>query len=103
MTFAEHKGLSGVTIFRDYYLRNALLPQITGLALAVGAVITSGVVVEGLFGLPGLGTLLGQVIRANDFPTIYGMVLFITIAVATLMVAAEFVYRLLDPRIRADA
>lgn len=103
VTFAEHKGLSGVTIFRDYYLRNALLPQITGLALAVGGVVTSGVVVEGLFGLPGLGTLLSQVIRANDFPTIYGMVLFITIAVATLMVLAEFIYPLLDPRIRVEA
>ena len=49
VNFAEHKGLSGVTIFRDYYMRNALLPQVTGFALALGSLITSGLIVEGTF------------------------------------------------------
>ena len=102
VNFAEHKGLGGVRIFRDYYLRNALLPQVTGFALALGTVVTSAIVVEGIFGLPGVGSVLNAAIRANDFPVIYGIVLLITIAVATLMVAAEFVYPLLDPRIRND-
>jgi len=102
VNFAEHKGLGGVRIFRDYYLRNALLPQVTGFALALGTVVTSAIVVEGIFGLPGIGTVLSNAIRANDFPVIYGIVLLITIAVATLMVAAEFVYPLLDPRIRNE-
>ena len=100
VNFAEHKGLTGGRIFRDYYLRNTLLPQVTGLALALGTVVTSAIIVEGLFGLPGIGTALNNAIRANDFPVIYGIVLFITAAVATLMVAMEFVYPLLDPRIR---
>ena len=100
VNFAEHKGLSGIRIFRDYYLRNALLPQVTGFALALGSLVTSAIVVEGIFGLPGIGTVLQSAIRSNDFPVIYGIVLFITIAVATLMVALEFVYPLLDPRIR---
>nr|WP_282567787.1 MULTISPECIES: ABC transporter permease [unclassified Devosia] len=100
VNFAEHKGLSGPRIFRDYYLRNALLPQVTGLALALGTVVTSAVIVEGLFGLPGIGTALNLAIRANDFPVIYGIVLFITIAIALLMTLLEFVYPLLDPRIR---
>lgn len=100
VNFAEHKGLTANRIFRDYYLRNALLPQVTGLALALGTVVTSAVIVEGLFGLPGIGSLLNLAIRSNDFPTIYGVVLFITIAVATLMTLLEFVYPLLDPRIR---
>lgn len=102
VTFAEHKGLTGRRIFRDYYLRNTLLPQVTGLALALGTVVTSAIVVEGLFGLPGIGTALNNAIRANDFPVIYGIVLFITAAVATLMVLMEFVYPLLDPRIRQE-
>jgi peptide/nickel transport system permease protein len=101
VTFAEHKGLSGIRIFRDYYLRNALLPQVTGFALALGTVVTSAIVVEGIFALPGIGTVLNDAIRANDFPVIYGIVLFITIAVATLMVLLEFIYPLLDPRIRS--
>jgi peptide/nickel transport system permease protein len=100
VTFAEHKGLSGTTIFRDYFLRNAMLPQMTGLALALTSVVTSGVVVEGTFGLPGIGSTLGQAIRSNDFLVIYGIVLFITIGVATLMVGVELLYPLFDPRIR---
>ena len=102
VNFAEHKGLKPYLIFRDYYLRNTLLPQMTGLALALGTVVTSAIVVEGIFGLPGIGTALNEAIRANDFPVIYGIVLFITFAVATLMVLMEFVYPLLDPRIKND-
>ncbi len=100
VNFAEHKGLTGGRIFRDYYLRNTLLPQVTGLALALGTVVTSAIIVEGLFGLPGLGTVLNNAIRSNDFPLIYGIVLFITIAIAVLMAILEFVYPLLDPRVR---
>ena len=100
VNFAEHKGLGPRAIFRDYYLRNALLPQVTGLALALGTVLSSAIIVESLFALPGLGRVLNQAIRSNDFTVIYGIVLFITIAVATLMVVLEFVYPLLDPRIK---
>ncbi len=102
VNFAEHKGLTGGRIFRDYYLRNAMLPQVTGLALALGTMVTSAIIVEGLFGLPGIGTMLNLAIRANDFPTIYGIVLFITIAVAVLMTIVEFIYPLLDPRVRSS-
>jgi peptide/nickel transport system permease protein len=100
VNFAEHKGLNGATIFKDYYLRNALLPQATGLALALGTVVSSAIVIESQFGLPGLGRVLDAAIRSNDFLVIYGIVLFVTIAVATLMVLMEFVYPLLDPRIQ---
>jgi peptide/nickel transport system permease protein len=102
VTFAEHKGLGGMAIFRDYYLRNALLPQVTGLVLALGTMIMSGLVVEQLFALPGVGSVLNNAIRANDFIVIYGIVLFITIAVAVLMVLVELIYPLLDPRIRLE-
>ncbi|MEO6634256.1 MAG: ABC transporter permease [Devosia sp.] len=102
VTFAEHKGITPGRIFRDYYLRNTLLPQVTGFALALGTVVTSAIVIEGIFGLPGIGTALNSAIRSNDFPVIYGIVLFITIAVATLMVLMEFIYPLLDPRIREE-
>jgi peptide/nickel transport system permease protein len=100
VNFAEHKGLNGYTIFRNYYLRNAMLPQITGLALALGSVVSSGIIIEQLYGLPGLGTVLAEAINSNDFLVIYGITLFITIAVATLMVLVEMLYPLLDPRIR---
>lgn len=100
--FAEHKGLSNRTIFRHYFLRNALLPQVTGFALALGNIVTSAIVVETLFGIPGIGTVLANAIRSNDFLVIYGIVLFITIAIATLMVLVELLYPLLDPRIQFE-
>ncbi len=98
--FAEHKGLGGYAIFKDYYLRNALLPQVTGLGLALSTMVVSAIVVESQFGLPGLGRVLNQAIQSNDFMVIYGVVLFITIAVASLMAVIELLYPLLDPRIR---
>ncbi|MBK9940096.1 MAG: ABC transporter permease [Kouleothrix sp.] len=100
VNFAEHKGLSGYTIFRNYYLRNAMLPQITGLALALGSIVTSQLVIEQMFGLPGLGSVLDAAIRSNDFLVIYGIVLFIVITVASLMMIVELMYPLLDPRVR---
>jgi peptide/nickel transport system permease protein len=102
VNFAEHKGLKPNTIFGSYYVRNALLPQVTGLALAFGSVITAGILVETLYGLPGLGTVLGQAINANDFLVIYGIVLFIVIGVAIMMLVVDLVYPLLDPRIRYE-
>jgi peptide/nickel transport system permease protein len=102
VNFAEHKGLSAGVVFRDYYLRNALLPQVTGLALALGSLVTSGIVIESQFALPGLGRVLSQAISSNDYMVIYGVVLFITIAVATMMVLVEFLYPFLDPRIRLE-
>jgi peptide/nickel transport system permease protein len=100
VNFAEHKGLSGFVIFKDYYLRNAMLPQVTGLALALGSVVTSGLVVEQVFGLPGIGQTLATAIQNNDYLVIYGIVIFITVAIATMMVTVEFLYPLFDPRIR---
>ena len=100
VTYAEHKGLGPGTIFRDYYLRNAMLPQVTGFALALGNLVVNAIVVESLFGLPGVGSVLFAAIRSNDFLVIYGIVLFITIAVASLMVIVELLYPVLDPRVR---
>jgi peptide/nickel transport system permease protein len=100
VNFAEHKGLSPRTIFGSYYVRNALLPQVTGLALAFSAVVVSGGLVEGLYGLPGVGSVLGAAIRANDYFVIYGITLFLILAVAIFMLIVDIIYPLLDPRIR---
>lgn len=99
VNFAEHKGLKGGTIFKDYYLRNAWLPQVTGFALALGNVITSAIITEQIFGLPGVGSVLSDAIKSNDFTVIYGIVLFITIGVAVLITLVELLYPLIDPRI----
>jgi peptide/nickel transport system permease protein len=101
VNFAEHKGLSDRRIFGSYYVRNAMLPQFTGLGLSLGSVVVSGSLVEGLFGLPGLGGVLGQAILVSDFPTINGVCLFIVIGIALAMFVIDLVNPLIDPRIRA--
>ena len=87
VNFAEHKGLSGGIIFRDYYLRNAMLPQVTGLGAGAGQRrhLRRGGGTD--FWPAGHRHGVGpRPLRNNDFLVIYGIVLFITIAIATLMV-----------------
>ena len=60
VTFAEAKGLRSSTIFMRYCIRNAILPQTTGLALALGQILSGAVLVEVVFGYPGIGALLFQ-------------------------------------------
>ncbi len=67
VTFAEAKGLRSATIFTRYCMRNAILPQTTGLALALGQILSGAVLVEAIFGYPGIGALLFQAIEENDF------------------------------------
>jgi len=100
VTFAEHKGLSLRRIFYAYYVRNAILPQVTALALAFGSIVSSGILVEYLYGFPGLGSLLNAAILANDFFVIYGIGLITILAVAVSMMVVDLLYPLLDPRIR---
>jgi peptide/nickel transport system permease protein len=98
--FAEAKGLSPRRIFFWYGMRNALLSQVTALALSMGAVLSGAVLVEVVFNYPGLGTLLYVAIRGQDYFVIQGVVLMLIVALATLLFAVDLVYPLLDPRIR---
>lgn len=102
VNFAEHKGLKQGRIFYWYYVRNAILPQVTALALAFGSIVSAGILVENLYGFPGIGSLLNAAIQANDFFVIYGIGLITIIAVAVSMMLVDLAYPLLDPRIRYD-
>lgn len=100
ITLAEAKGLSGGRIFFAYAMRNALLPQMTSLALSLGTVLSGALLVEVIFRFPGIGTLLYQAITGFDFFTISGIVFFIIVAVSLATLIIDLVYPLLDPRIR---
>ncbi len=99
VTFAEAKGLSSLTIFRAYCMRNAILPQTTGLALSLGQILSGAVLVEVIFGYPGIGDLLFQAIKENDFFLIQGIVLTVIVALGLAMFVLDVIYPLLDPRI----
>jgi peptide/nickel transport system permease protein len=102
VNFAEHKGLRQNRIFYAYYVRNAILPQVTALALAFGGIVSAGVLVEQLYGFPGIGSLLSQAILANDFFVIYGIGFITILAVGVSMLVVDILYPLLDPRIRYE-
>jgi len=99
MTFGEAKGLKNATLFMRYALRNALLPQTTSLALALGHIISGAVLVETVFAYPGIGTVLYHAIRESDHYLIQGIVfsVIVTLGIATLIL--DLIYPVLDPRI----
>jgi peptide/nickel transport system permease protein len=84
-----------------YIFRNAMLPQFTGLALSIAAIITGGLITELVFSYPGLGSLLFAAIGQNDYPVISAITLLITIAVLIANLAADILTGFIDPRIRA--
>jgi peptide/nickel transport system permease protein len=100
ITFAEAKGLSPRRIFVWYGMRNALLSQVTALALSLGAVVSGAVLVEVIFNYPGLGSLLYVAIRGQDYFVIQGVVLMLIVSLAVLLFLVDLVYPLIDPRIR---
>lgn len=102
VNFAEHKGLKQGRIFYWYYVRNAILPQVTGLALAFGSIVSAGILVEYLYGFPGIGSLLNAAIGANDYFVIYGVGMITIFAVGFSMMVVDILYPLLDPRIRYE-
>ena len=99
VTFAEAKGLRSLTIFVRYCVRNALLPQTTALALSLGQIVSGAVLVEVIFGYPGIGTVLFQAIRENDHFLIQGIVFTVILALGLATLVLDAVYPLLDPRI----
>lgn len=100
ITFAEAKGLHPSRIFVWYGMRNALLAQVTALALSLGTVVSGAVLVEVIFNYPGLGSLLYVAIRGQDYFVIQGVVLMLIVSLAVLLFLVDLIYPLLDPRIR---
>ncbi len=100
MIQADAKGLKGARIFLRYAVRNALLPQVTGLALVLGTIITGQVLVERVFSYPGIGDILFQAIRLSDFFVIRGIVIVIILGIAGATFLLDVLYPLIDPRIR---
>ena len=99
VTFAEAKGLRASTIFLRYCVRNAILPQTTALALALGQILYGAVLVEVIFGYPGIGALLFQAIRENDHFLIQGIVFTVIVALGLATLILDIFYPWLDPRI----
>ncbi len=84
-----------------YVFRNAMLPQITGLALAIGTMVGGALIAEIIFSYPGLGTTLLSAIMGQDYPLISFATLIITVMVLIATFMLEILYGFIDPRIKA--
>jgi peptide/nickel transport system permease protein len=99
VTFADAKGLKGKTIFLQYAIRNALLPQATALALVLGQLVSGAVLVEVVFSYPGIGNTLYEGIRSGDFYLVQGIIFILILSIGLITLLLDLIYPLLDPRI----
>lgn len=97
---ARAKGLSGRTVVVRHALRNSLLPVVTVIGLQLGGLLGGSVIIESMFGLPGLGRLAVQSINARDYPTLQGVVLLFTVITLVVNLATDLSYAIIDPRVR---
>jgi peptide/nickel transport system permease protein len=84
-----------------YVFRNAMLPQITGLALSIGTMVGGALVAEVIFSYPGLGTIILTGVMGQDYPLISGVTLLVTVMTLTATFLIEILYGFIDPRIKA--
>lgn len=84
-----------------YVFRNAMLPQITGLALSIGTMIGGALVAEIIFSYPGLGTTMLMAISTSDYPLLSATTLIITLMVLIATFAIDIIYGFIDPRVKA--
>jgi peptide/nickel transport system permease protein len=103
VSMAEAKGLPKRTVLFGYAARNAILPSVTGFALALGGVVGGSMLTEVIFNYPGLGYTLFSAVSAQDFPLMQGLFLIISLAVIAANLIADVAYVFLDPRTRQGA
>ena len=89
-------------IFTQYAVRNALLPQVTGLALDLGRMMAGFVLVEIIFNFPGVGWVMYNGILNADYFVVQGCVLVVIVSVAFATLVVDLIYPLIDPRIRYE-
>ena len=96
---ARAKGLSERRILVKHVLRNALIPTITVLAVNIGWLLSGAVIVEYVFSIPGLGTLLVRAVGFRDYPVIQGLAVVFAMLVVTVNLLADLIYILVDRRV----
>jgi peptide/nickel transport system permease protein len=100
VSYAELAGVSRRQILVQYVMRNALVPQVTGLAMSLGGIFTGAIIVEQVFGYPGLGRLLVGAVYSADYSLVLGVTAISIIAVAGAVFVIDILYPLFDPRMQ---
>ena len=97
---ARAKGLSPVRVVALHALRNAMIPVITVIGLAVGVLFAGAILTETIFAWPGVGSWLVESVRRRDYPVLQGGVLLVASVIMLINLAVDVLYGLINPRIR---
>lgn len=100
ITAARAKGLRERTVLVRHALKNALIPVVTLTGLQLGSLLGGTIIIEKIFGLPGIGRLMIDNVYAHDFPVIQGVLLFLALIRLATNLATDVLYALLDPQVR---
>jgi oligopeptide transport system permease protein len=100
MLLAESKGISGPALIFRHALRNALIPIITVLAPLIVDLMTGSLVVEKIFAIPGVGSLLVNAIQSNDYNVVISLSFIYSAMYIAIMLVVDILYGIIDPRIR---
>ena len=99
---ARAKGAEEKSVVLHHSLRNALLPIITVIGVDFGYLLGGTVVIESVFAIPGLGSLLITSIRMKDTPVVMAAIMFVTLAYSLVNLIVDIVYAYIDPRIKSQ-
>jgi len=102
ITTARSKGLAEGVVIRKHALRNALISVITIIGMQLGMIMAGSVVVEAIFSVPGLGSLILDGINYKDYPVVQSSVLFLSLSISVMNLIVDLVYGFVDPRIKAQ-
>ena len=102
VVYAELAGVKSWRILTSYVMRNALVPQVTGLAMSLGGIFNGAVITEKVFGYPGLGSLLVDAVYAGDYGLVLGVTTISILGVSVGVLAIDLLYPLLDPRVKVS-
>jgi peptide/nickel transport system permease protein len=102
VVYAELAGVRRRRILGSYIMRNALAPQVTGLAMTLGAIFNGAIITEQVFGYPGLGSLLVAAVHAGDYSLVIGVTTISILAVSFAVLLVDLLYPLLDPRVQVQ-
>lgn len=100
---ARAKGLRSTSVLSRHVLRNAAIPIITVAGIQIARLLGGAVIVETIFGLPGIGRYVYEAISMRDYPVIQGVTLVVALAFVLVSLAVDVLYAVVDPRLRTNA
>lgn len=99
---ARAKGLPGMKVITHHVLKNGMIPVMTDLGMQLGNIMAGAVVVETIFNIPGMGTMIKAAIASTNLPVVQGSVAFLSLFICGINLVIDLLYAFIDPRIKSQ-